>query len=591
MFDPYREWLGLTDGRRPPTLYQLLGLASTESDPQGIEAAGAQQLGKIQKHLTGPEAKTAWQLVDEINLAKSTLLNPAKRAAYDLLYGTGPKPMVAPAPIVHAAPPPFPSQSTTAPAWSATAPKAEFDLHGAAHPPSNKASFNLHDEDHPKSDDGIPSPLSLRKLRAPRGNSGVLLIGGGFIVFGLIGGLLWLAAGGKGVVPASQAEHKPENDSAVRVADSGANAKQPPKRIKKNVPDDPPAESIKKVPPLPKKDPPPKDETLPPPKKDLPPKIEPPKVEVAVDFVEAKTLRGHQRTARAIAVAPDGRQILSVADDKAVFSWIPASDKPIIQPNLKSEGVGAVFLPGGREAIVADGSKGYLIDLVGNEEKNTFATPTGGVVAIAGCLDGQHFASVLNTAQLLWWSIDKKEPQSIIELGAKAPVNCLAISGDGKLAIVGNRNDGMVGVWNLAERKLVKKWMAHAGDVVAAAFSPDGKQVATVGQDNLGKVWNPVTGSQLLTLKGHNDVPIAIAFSADGALIFTAGTDKSVRLWDSATGKAQQSFQTAEKIFSLAVDPRGRFLVAGLDGGGLQLFFLSAAAPETVPKPKTAPPL
>ena len=33
-FDPYSEWLGLPAGRRPPTYYELLGLAAFESNPQ-----------------------------------------------------------------------------------------------------------------------------------------------------------------------------------------------------------------------------------------------------------------------------------------------------------------------------------------------------------------------------------------------------------------------------------------------------------------------------------------------------------------------------------------------------------------------------
>ena len=41
MFDPYRDWLGISDERRPPTLYQILGLRTGEADSQEIEAAVA----------------------------------------------------------------------------------------------------------------------------------------------------------------------------------------------------------------------------------------------------------------------------------------------------------------------------------------------------------------------------------------------------------------------------------------------------------------------------------------------------------------------------------------------------------------------
>ena len=48
MVDPYREWLGISDERRPPTLYQLLGLPPNVADPRAIEAAVKGQLAKVQ---------------------------------------------------------------------------------------------------------------------------------------------------------------------------------------------------------------------------------------------------------------------------------------------------------------------------------------------------------------------------------------------------------------------------------------------------------------------------------------------------------------------------------------------------------------
>jgi hypothetical protein len=64
MFDPYREWLGITEERRPPTLYQLLGIPPAESSTQMIEAAVARQLAKVQTYLTGAQTKDAWRLID-----------------------------------------------------------------------------------------------------------------------------------------------------------------------------------------------------------------------------------------------------------------------------------------------------------------------------------------------------------------------------------------------------------------------------------------------------------------------------------------------------------------------------------------------
>ena len=129
------------------------------------------------------------------------------------------------------------------------------------------------------------------------------------------------------------------------------------------------------------------------------------------------------------------------------------------------------------------------------------------------------FLSLMQTGQLLWWDVENEKPVSTIPLtGINSPLNCLALTGDGKTAIVGDRIDGMVSLWNLTTQKPIRKpWQAHNQDVTAVAFSPDGKRVATAGQDKLVKVWDVGEGKNLLTLKGHTDVPLArFAIAATG---------------------------------------------------------------------------
>src|SRR5436190_1203028 len=44
----------------------------------------------------------------------------------------------------------------------------------------------------------------------------------------------------------------------------------------------------------------------------------------------------------------------------------------------------------------------------------------------------------------------------------------------------------------------------HTGWAIMVAFSPDGKQLATAGNDNLIRIWDPATGRQIRELKGHD---------------------------------------------------------------------------------------
>lgn len=84
--DPYKAWLGIPDGERPPNHYALLGLERFESDPAVIQDA-ADQRTKAVRPLTLKYRELGTQLLNEIARARVTLLNKEKKQAYDDLLG------------------------------------------------------------------------------------------------------------------------------------------------------------------------------------------------------------------------------------------------------------------------------------------------------------------------------------------------------------------------------------------------------------------------------------------------------------------------------------------------------------------------
>ena len=82
-FDPYYEWLGIPPKHQPADYFRLLGVDSDESDPKVIEHASKQRLAYLRTLQTGPRAKIANQILNEVVRAKRTLLDPNLRQAYE----------------------------------------------------------------------------------------------------------------------------------------------------------------------------------------------------------------------------------------------------------------------------------------------------------------------------------------------------------------------------------------------------------------------------------------------------------------------------------------------------------------------------
>ncbi|MFC9863601.1 MULTISPECIES: nSTAND1 domain-containing NTPase [unclassified Streptomyces] len=114
----------------------------------------------------------------------------------------------------------------------------------------------------------------------------------------------------------------------------------------------------------------------------------------------------------------------------------------------------------------------------------------------------------------------------------------------------------------------------------AMALSPDGRTVATGGDDGAVERWDVATGSARPTFTSETDPHggvSSLAFSPDGSILATGRDDGTVELRDAATGATTRAFLTHHTnasdayVSSMAFSPNGLVIAARGDDGTVEL--------------------
>jgi WD40 repeat protein len=115
-------------------------------------------------------------------------------------------------------------------------------------------------------------------------------------------------------------------------------------------------------------------------------------------------------------------------------------------------------------------------------------------------------------------------------------VSGVAYSPDGQQIVTGG-DDGPARVWDAFSGRERLRLSDQATGVFTVAFSPDAERIITAGRDSTARVYDSRSGAELLTLAGHTDIVIGVAFSHDNRRIATASYDNTAAVWDAHSGQ------------------------------------------------------
>jgi RNA polymerase sigma factor (sigma-70 family) len=306
---------------------------------------------------------------------------------------------------------------------------------------------------------------------------------------------------------------------------------------------------------------------------------------------------------RPAAFSPDGRLLAAGGLPGLVFLWDTATGERVGTVRAEVDEVRSLaFAPRGKGLLLATGNDNGTVRLFQLPDSATLRRRKGAeavvpaksplpplghqsaVYAVAVSPDGKAIATGSQDRTVRFW--DAASGKELRRLEGNVPdghidwVCDLCYSRDGKLLASADHN-GRLFVRAAATGKILHKLRGRC-----AAFSPDGKLLATASPDHQTPViqlWDLATGQELRRLHGHKAMVFRLAFSPDGKTLASGGMGvllglkagneefevNTLRLWDVTTGKLRFQFGDPRAyVYTLAFTPDGKTLISAGDSHG-----------------------
>ena len=285
----------------------------------------------------------------------------------------------------------------------------------------------------------------------------------------------------------------------------------------------------------------------------------------------ARTVGEHGMGAITVAWQPRGDVFVSTGQDSRITLFDNEGRLVTEQRPAMAWTTVAAWSPDGKRLATAAGKQMTLWSPT-LEKEHVFAPQSSTVVALGWDKPGRDLAAAINGG-LVVHRIEAPRFQMRHYKWA-APCLAAAFSPNGRYLATGTQ-DGSVHFWHLSTGR-DSQMRGYPSKVEQISWSGDSRYLATAADDQV-VVWDfsgkGPEGSRPLQLRGHTDRIECVAFQPSGNHLVTGGRDWRVSLW--LPGKSPVALDaqlTDSEPTCLRWSPDGRFVAVGERSGKISVF-------------------